>query len=322
MTDTKIIAVMGASGAQGGGLARAILDDPHGGFACRAITRQPESDRARALAERGAEVVRADLDDASSLVDAFQGAHGAYCMTNFFEHFSADEELEQAARLAGAVRAAGISHAVWSTQWDSRERYPTEDDRLPTLQGRYKLPHWDAKGEANRFFNESGVPTTFLHLPTFWDNFLTPGAPQRPQRGPDGVLAIMAPMGDMRLPGIAAEDIGRCAYGIFKAGPEFAGKTVGVAAEHLSGAELAAGLSSALGEKVRFDHVPVAAVRVSMLPGADLVANMFQLIEENLDDYCAQYDVALSRSLNPRLQTFAGWLAANADRIGVPAGAR
>jgi uncharacterized protein YbjT (DUF2867 family) len=322
MTEAKIIGVMGATGAQGGGLARAILDDPHGGFACRAITRQPESERARALAELGAEVVQADLDDADSLVEAFQGAHGAYCMTNFFEHFSADRELEQAANLAAAAKAAGISHAVWSTQWDSRDRYPIEDDRLPTLQGRYKLPHWDAKGEANRFFTDSGVPTTFLHLPTFWDNFLTPEAPQRPQRGPDGVLAIMAPMGDMRLPGIAAEDIGRCAYGIFKAGPDFTGKSVGVAAEYLSGTQLAAGLYDAVGERVRFDHVPVDAMRASMLPGADLTANMFQLIEENLDDYCAQYDVALSRSLNPRLQKFAGWLAANADRLRVPAGAR
>ena len=236
-------------------------------------------------------------------------------MTNFFEHFSADKELEQAVSLAGAAKAAGISHAVWSTQWDSRDRYPLEDDHLPTLQGRYKVPHWDAKGEANRFLTDCGVPTTFLHLPTFWDNFLTPGAPQRPQRGPDGVLAIMAPMGDMRLPGIAAEDIGRCAYGIFKAGAELSGKTVGVAAEHLSGAELAAGLSGAVGERVRFDHIPVEAVRGSVVPGAELVANMFQLIEENLADYCAQYDVALSRSLNSRLQTFADWLAANSQLI-------
>lgn len=319
MTETKIIAVMGATGAQGGGLARAILDDPEGGFVCRAVTRNPESDRAHALAERGAEVVRADLDDGSSLVDAFQGAHGAYCMTNFFEHFTAEKELAQAANLAGAAKAAGISHAVWSTQWDSRELYPIDDERLPTLQGRYKLPHWDAKGEANRFFTDSAVPTTFLHLPTFWDNFLTPGAPQRPQRGPDGVLAIAAPMGDMRLPGIAAEDIGRCAYGIFQSGAEFAGEAVGVSAQFLSGPELAAGLASAMGEEVRFEHVPVGALRASMLPGADFVANMFQLIEENLENYCAQYDLALSRSLNPRLQTFAGWLAANAHRLGAPA---
>jgi len=322
MSSTKVIAVLGATGAQGGGLARAILDDPHGGYSCRAVTRDPDSDTARGLAERGAEVVRADLDDESTLIEAFQGAHGAYCMTNFFEHFSADKELEQAAKLANAVQAAGVSHAIWSTQRDTRDWVPLEDNRLPTLQGRYKVPHWDAKGEANRFFDDSGVPTTFLHLPTFWDNFVTPGAPQRPQRGPDGVLAIMAPLGDMKLPGIAAEDIGRCAYGIFKNGTACAGKSVGVASEHLTGAEFAARLSEALGEQVRFRHVPVEALRESMLPGANLVANMFQLTKENLENYCAHYDVALSRSLNPWLQSFADWLAANVHLLRTPAGSR
>jgi uncharacterized protein YbjT (DUF2867 family) len=322
MSGTKVIAVLGATGAQGGGLAQAILDDPDGGYSCRAVTRDPGSDVARDLTARGAEVVRADLDDESSLIDAFQGAHGAYCMTNFFEHFSADKELEQAAKLANAVKAAGVSHAIWSTQPDSRDWVPLEDNHLPTLQGRYKVPHWDAKGEANRFFIDSGVPTTFLHLPTFWDNFMTLGAPQRPQRGPDGVLAIRAPLGDMKLPGIAAEDIGRCAYGIFKKGPAFAGKTVGVASEHLTGAEFAARLSEALGEQVRFRHVPVETLRESMLPGADLVANMFQLTQENLDSYCAPYDVALSRSLNPRLQSFVDWLAANVHLLRMPAGSR
>jgi uncharacterized protein YbjT (DUF2867 family) len=322
VSGTKVIAVVGATGAQGGGLARAILDDPQGGYSCRAVTRDPGSDIARDLIARGAEVVRADLDDESSLIDAFQGTHGAYCMTNFFEHFSADKELEQAGNLANAVKSAGVSHAIWSTQPDSRDWVPLEANHLPTLQGRYKVPHWDAKAEANRFFIESGVPTTFLHLPTFWDNFVRPGAPQRPQRGPDGVLAIMAPLGDMKLPGIAAEDIGRCAYGIFKNGPESAGKTVGVASEHLTGAEFAARLSEALGEQVRFRHVPVEVLRESMLPGADLVANMFQLIRENLDSYCAHYDVALSRSLNPRLQSLTGWLAANVHQLRTPAGSR
>lgn len=315
------IAVVGATGAQGGGLASAILDDPDSPFVCRVLTRNPDSAAAQALADRGAEVVRTDLDDESSLTEAFRGSYGAYCMTNFFEHFSADKELEQARNLANAVQAAGISHAVWSTHLDSRDRYPLSAEYLPTLQGRYKVPQWDAKGEANRFFVASGVPVTFLHLPAFWDNFLIPGAPQRPQRGPDGVLAIMAPMGDMRLPGIAGGDVGRCAYGIFKEGQSFAGATVGVVGEFLTGAELAAGLSFAAGEEVRFHHVPVEAVRASGFPGADLVANMFQLVEDNLDDFCSSYDPELSRSLNPQLQSFDGWLAANGHLLREPAGA-
>jgi len=320
MTDKKIITVVGATGAQGGGLARAILDDADGGFACRALTRNPASDAARALSDRGAEVVHADLDDEDSLARAFAGAHGAYCMTNFFEHFSAGKELEQAANLARAAKTAGISHAIWSTTEDSREWVPLDDDRMPTLDGKYKVPHWDGKAQANHLFTDNGVPTTFLLMSMFWENFVTPGAPQVPQRGQDGVLAITLPAGDAKLPGIAAEDIGRCAYGVFKAGGEFVGKTVGLAAEHLTGAELVAGLSSALGETVRYKAVPLEAVRAAPVPGVDAVANMFQIITESNEDYCAHYDIGRSRSINPRLQTFAGWLASNSHRLQVPVG--
>ena len=84
----KIIAVTGATGAQGGGLVRAILADPRGEFAVRAITRKPSGDAARALAQQGVEVVAADLDDPASVEKAFAGAYGAFCVTNFWEHFS------------------------------------------------------------------------------------------------------------------------------------------------------------------------------------------------------------------------------------------
>ena len=95
MADKKIIAVVGATGSQGGGLCRAILADPNGGFAVRALTRDPNKDKAKALAEKGAEVVQADLDDIESLKKAFAGAHGVYCVTNFWEHFSAEKEKAQ-----------------------------------------------------------------------------------------------------------------------------------------------------------------------------------------------------------------------------------
>lgn len=162
MTEQKTIAVVGATGAQGGGLARAILDDPEGRYACRALTRQPTSDAARALAERGADVVQADLDDENNLTRAFQGAYGAYCMTNFFEHFSPEKELEQAANLARAAKAAGIRHAIWSTTEDSRDWVLPDGDPVPVLPGGYRVPHWDGKAQANRFFTDSAVPTSCI----------------------------------------------------------------------------------------------------------------------------------------------------------------
>ena len=118
MSDRKIIAVVGATGAQGGGLVRAILDDPEGRFAVRALTRNPDSDKAKSLSAAGAEVVAADLDDEASLVEALDGAYGAFFVTNFWEHFSPEKETGQAANLARAAKKAGLKHVIWSTLED------------------------------------------------------------------------------------------------------------------------------------------------------------------------------------------------------------
>jgi uncharacterized protein YbjT (DUF2867 family) len=308
----KIIAVIGATGAQGGGLARSILADKAGEFSVRAITRKPDSDKARALAELGAEVVAADLDDAASLRKAFEGAYGAYCVTNFWEHMSAPKELEQAKALARAVKDAGVAHVIWSTLEDTRERVPLSDDRMPTLKEHYKVPHFDAKGEANAHFKALGVPTTLLFTAFYWDNFIYFG--MGPKKGEDGKLGFVLPMADKKLPCIAAEDIGKCAHGIFKR-PELIGKTVGIAGELLTGAEMAEGLSRAFEQPVAFNDVPPEVYATFGFPGADDLANMFQYKRDFETEYCASRDVALSRELNPELQTFATWLSKNKSRI-------
>jgi uncharacterized protein YbjT (DUF2867 family) len=313
MADKKIIAVVGATGAQGGGLARAALADPDGGFAVRALTRDPSKEAAVSLADQGAEVVQADLDDEASLRTAFEGAHGAYCVTNFWEHFSGDKEVEQAGNLARAAKAAGIEHAIWSTFEDTRAWVPLDDDRMPTLQGHYKVAHFDAKAEANRFFTDLGVPTTFLLTSAYFENFIFFG--WGPARGEDGVLAVTYPMGDKKLPMIGVEDIGKSAYAIFTAGPEYVGKTVGIAAEHPTGAEIAAAFTKALGEEVRYNDVPADVYRSFGFPGADDIGNMFQFKRDFNDDYNAARSLDFSRRLDPDLQTLDAWLAENVSRV-------
>jgi len=315
MSDRKLIAVVGATGAQGGGLAGAILADPDGGFDVRAITRDPSSDNAKALADRGVEVVKADIDDEASVEAAFEGAYGAYCVTNFWEHFNGDLEIEQAANMARAAKSTGIKHAIWSTFEDTRKWVPLDDDRMPTLQGHYKVAHFDAKAEADHFFTDLGVPTTFLLTSAYWENFIYFG--WGPARGEDGVLAVTYPMGDKKLPSIAAVDIGKCAYGIFKAGDEYIGKTVGVAGEHLTGNEIAAAFTKALGEEVRYNDVPADVYRGFGFPGADDVGNMFQFKRDFNDVYCAPRSVDFSRRLNPELQTLDQWLSVNKDRVPI-----
>jgi len=189
---------------------------------------------------------------------------------------------------------------------------PLESERMPTLLGRYKVPHLDAKGESDRFFREAGVPTTFLLTRSTGElHRLRHG----PEARPDGAYAIGMPMGNAKLPGIAAEDIGRCAFGIFKAGHTMAGRTVGVAGEHLTGVQMAAALSTALGHPMRYDDVPPEAYRSLGFPGAADLGNMFQFKRDFEAQYCGARNVAAARALNPRLQDFAAWLAANGERI-------
>lgn len=308
----KIIAVTGATGAQGGGLVRAILADKSGEFVVRAITRKPDSDKARELASLGVEVVAADLDDVGSLERAFSGAYGAFCVTNFWEHFSPEKELEQAKNLANAAKAAGVAHAVWSTLDDTRKRVPLNDDRMPTLKEKYKVPHFDAKGEADELFRAAGVPTTFMLTSFYWDNFVYFG--MGPKKIADGKYAIVLPMGEHKLPGIAAEDIGKCAFGVFKR-PDLIGKTVGIAGEHVTGAEMAAAMGKALEKDVVYNAVPPAVYRSFGFPGADDLGNMFQYKHDFEREYCAARDVAFSRSLNPELQSFADWLSRAKSRM-------
>jgi len=315
MHHTKIIAVVGATGAQGGGLVRAILTSPECGFSVRALTRTPSSDKAKSLEALGVEVVQADAGDEASLRKAFSGAHGVYGVTNFWEHFSPEQEIFQAGNIAHAARSAEVKHVIWSTLEDSRKWIPLSDDRMPTLRGKYKVPHFDGKGEADALFLDAGVPTTFLLTSYYWENLIYFG--MGPKRGEDGRLAITMPMGDKRLPSIAVGDIGGCALGIFERGTAFVGKRVGVAGEHLTGAEMAAALSQALGQEIVYQDVSPDAYRSFGFPGADDLGNMFQFNRDFADDFCAARDIGQSRQLYPGLQTFAQWLARNQEFIPI-----
>ena len=318
MDDKKIIAVIGSTGAQGGGLCRAILKDTGGGYRVRALTRNAGSEKAKQLEKLGAEVVEVDIDDAESLKRAFHGAHGAYCVTFFWEHFSPERELAEANNMADAAKHAGVRHVIWSTLEDTRQWVPLGDRRMPTLMGKYKVPHFDAKGEANRLFTERNLPTTFLLTSFYWENLIYFG--MGPKRGEDGNLYITMPMGDKKLPGIASGDIGKCAYSIFRRDREFVGKTVGIAGDHLTGAQMAAALTKALGQEVRYNAVSPAAFRGFGFPGAEDLGNMFQFKRDFESVFCGARGLAFSRALNPSMQTFESWLSENGDRIPIETG--
>jgi uncharacterized protein YbjT (DUF2867 family) len=309
----RIIAVVGATGAQGSGLCRAILNDKDGGYGVRALTRNTESAKAKELADMGAEVVRADVDDVESLEKAFNGAYGAFCVTFFWDHFSPEKEVAEAKNMAVAAKHASLEHVIWSTLEDTRNWIPISDNRMPTLNGKYKVPHFDGKGEANREFSELRIPRTFLLTSFYWENLIHFG--MGPKKGADGKLYITMPMGDKKLPGIASGDIGKCAYAIFRRGPEFIGKIVGIAGDHLTGYQMAAALTKALGREVLYNDVFPDAYRAFGFPGAEDLGNMFQFKHDFEDYFCGARSLDFSRSINPSMHTFESWLAENKDRI-------
>jgi len=312
MADKKIIAVVGATGTQGGGLARAILADPNGGFAVRAITRDPNKDNAKALAAKGAQVVQANLDDVESLKKAFAGAYGVYGVTNFWEHFSAEKEKAQAKNIADAAKAAGVKHVIWSTLEDTRKLMEPGDKRMPTLQEKYRVPHFDAKADADAYF--SGLPATYLVTSFYWDNLYM--FKLAPTKGTDGVYSWTFPMGNAKLAGIAAEDIGKCAYGVFKAGQQYVGKRVGITGENLTMNEMSDKLGKGLGiGSVKYNAVEPDTYRGFGFQGADEMGNMFQVYRDFEKQVLGARSADVSRQLNPQLQSFDQWLTNNKSRI-------
>lgn len=313
MAEKKIIVVFGATGAQGGGLAHAILHDKNSEFSVRAVTRDPASEKAQELAKLGAELVQADIDDPESLRKALAGAYGAYCVTFYWAHFSPEKELAEAKAMAAAAKEANLQHVIWSTLEDTRQFVPLTDNRMPTLQEKYKVPHFDAKGEADQFFKDSNVPTTCLLTTFYWENMVYFG--MGPKRNEAGSLVLTFPIGEAKMAGIAAEDIGKCAYGIFKNRAEYVNKTVGIAGELLSGNEMAAQLSKALNQEVIYQAMEPDVYRKLGFPGADDLGNMFQFYRDFAGHFATSRQPELARQLNPELQNFETWLKQNAAKI-------
>ncbi|GAA1618805.1 NmrA/HSCARG family protein [Kribbella sancticallisti] len=322
MTSKKIIAVVGGTGSQGGGLVRAILDDWNGPFSVRVLTRDPGSVKAKEFAARGAEVVQADLDDEEGLGTAFEGAYGAFVVTNFWAQLTPEQEalrggarmeLDHAANAARAAKAAGLKHVVWSTLEDTRPHFEFLGSEPPTIGDGYKVPHFDAKHEANAGFIALGVPTTFLETSFFYEMFIAAGL--SPRRDSTGTAALTLPMGDSVMALVAAEDIGRTAYGIFQAGARFVGRTVGLAGTHATGKQLADLFAKVLGEPVVYRPMTHQQLRAAGFPEAEELGNMFQFFTEAAETFVGNRDRDLIRTINPRLQTLEDWLAEHHEQL-------
>lgn len=296
MPNRMKVLVFGATGAQGGSVARHLLAS--GRYAVRALTRHPDSEKARALAAAGAEVVRGDLADATSLAPALAGCEGVFGVTNFWEHFAG--EREQGRRLIDAVADAGVRQFVFSS--------------LPAVKqitgGELDCPHFDIKAELEGYARGRGIPVAFVHLAFYFENFLYFFPPKKQ---PDGSLAFGFPQGDTPLAGLAVEDLGGIVLAIFEDFEKFRGKATFVAGDDLPPQRYAEIMGSELGVRVVYNHVPREVFAALGFPGADDLANMFDFYRRFVPSRRAE--VAACRALYPKIQDFAAWMAANKRRF-------
>ena len=292
MTNRRAILVTGATGAQGGSVARHLLKG--GEFRVRALTRSPESAKAAALRQAGAEVVKGDLDDLRSVRAAAEGCYGVFGVTNYWEHF--DKEYQHGKNLVDAVKGAEVEHFVFSS--------------LPHVKaltnGALEAPHFDQKGEIEEYAREVRPGSTFVHVAFYYDNFLT-FFPLKDQG--NGTFGFGFPQGDTPLAGVAVDDVGGVVAAIFARPGRFRDKTVGIVGDDLPPAKLAEIMTHVLGKKVVYTHIPREVFASFGFPGADDLANMFEYNRLYIRN--RKVDLAQSRSLYPAMHSFETWMKAH-----------
>ena len=312
MGNKKVVAVLGSTGSQGGGLCDSLLDRPtQGDFACRAITRDPTKAKAQELKKKGAEIVRADMDDVASLAEAFDGAHGVFAVTNFWEHQSAQREKQQARNIADAAKQAEVKHVVWSTLEDTRRFMPSTDARMPLLQGKYRVPHLDCKNEANEYFEN--LPTTYLITSFFWENLYN--FQMCPKKSASGQYVWTMPMGDARLAGQATTDIGKAAHAIFANGAQHIGQTIGIVTEALTVQEMCDVIAKEFNVSIHYDAIEPDTYRTFPFPGAEEMGNNFQYFRDFNNEFLKLRSVDSMKKLNPNPLSFADFVSSHRGQI-------
>ncbi|OCT58250.1 nmrA-like family domain-containing protein 1 isoform X3 [Xenopus laevis] len=294
MAAPRIVTVFGATGAQGGSVAAALLAD--GSYTVRAITRDINKAAAVQLKTAGAQVVCADLDNETSLESALTGAHSAFVVTNFWEHFNKDKEIEQGKRIADMSKRLGLKHVVFSGLENVKK----------LTGGKLEVLHFDGKGEVEEYFRAIGVPMTSVRLPSYFENLQTFFRPTKASDGESYNLAI--PMGDILLDGMSVADLGPVVASILKCPAKYIGKDIGLSTDKLTVAQYADIMSKVTGKTIKDAKISLDAYRNLGFPAAQELANMFEFYQMK-----PNRNVDLTLELNPKAKKFAEWMQQNKD---------
>lgn len=301
--EKKIILVTGATGTQGGSVAKALLENWK--FDVRVLTRYPESPKARALEQMGAEIVTGDFDDPQSLRNAMHGVYGVFGVTSFWEHF--EKEYDLGKNLIEAVKDSGIEHFVFSSQ----------PSYYKLSKGTITVPQNDIKAELQEYAKSLQVPATFVQLGAYYENFLNL-FPIHEDR--DSNLYIGFPQGETKLAMVSPSDLGGVVATIFDHPVEYIGKTVGVVGDDKTPGEYAYIMSKIFGRKVYYKYIPVEQYASSGLPNAAEIADMFEVQRLYIPN--RQLHLIESYGLNPGMKSFEQWLRKNKEKFGEMANSR
>jgi len=317
---TKTIAVMGATGAQGGSTVKAFHALKEGGnndFKVRAITRDPTSEKAKAIESLVDEVVKADSNDESSMVEAFKGCHGAFIVTNFWEDMDANHEMAVLRKIKDAATKAGVKHIVLSTLESAKDFVDQAENeetwKVPEgyEESGFYVPHFDGKAEVTKEYDE--LPVTKFYTSFYYENFINFGMGPSRQSEKDA-YALTFPLGDVKMPVVAVSDIGKAACAIFQ-DESLIGKSVGIQSEVLTGKEMADVFSKVCGQPVHYYAVPTDVYASFGFPGAADLANMFRFKVENADNFQAARmidDIELLEKIG-KTTTLEEWVIENKD---------
>jgi uncharacterized protein YbjT (DUF2867 family) len=284
----KVIVVFGATGAQGGSVVRAMKDDKR--FVLKAATRNPDSDQAKALVAQGVDVVKVDMDDVESTKKALQGAYGVFLVTSFWPLCDMDREIKQGKNVIDAAKESNLQHLVFSSLDSAKEAVGKAAN------------HMETKVEVQRYIAKQGIPCTVVRLAAYYENLL--GA-LKPQKTENGEFIWVVPMEGKPLDMVCVSEIGECIHQIFVRPDEFKGQNIGLSSSRATTAEYTAILSKVL-EPKKFVASDITVDQYSKLgfPGADDFAAMFAMYQSGKSNF----DVELTRKLNPSIATFEKWV--------------
>ena len=289
---SKLIAVFGATGAQGGTVARNLLKK---GFKVRGITRNPNSEKAEALRKLGAEVVKGNLDDNDSVRQVVEGTAGVFLVTNFWEGMDREKEISQGKRVTDACKTANVKHLIFSGLELVKEITGTP------------CPHFDGKGEIEKYIEASGVPFTSVRIPYYFENFSNPLF--GPQKQEDGSYNLVIGMKG-GMDGISVEDLGPVIVSLFFS-DTYLGKKIGLSGDKLTPTEYMEILSKATGKTYRAVCLPWEEYSKLPFPPAEDLGAMFNFYE----NYNPDRDIKITQQLNPDVRSFKQWVNENKDKF-------